>query len=177
MCAEVVLLGRSTHRDIHPVGATMEEIRDKFFDYAGAVKAVDPGALVAAPEEWGWSGYFYSGYDQQYGSQHGWSNLPDRATNGGWDYLPWLLDQIRQRATNTNQRLLDVFSVHYYPQSGEFSSDITPATQLLRNQSTRELWDPNYTSKSWINSTVQLIPRLKGWVNSYYPGTPTAIRA
>jgi len=42
------------------------------------VKNVDPGALVLAPEEWGWSGYFYSGYDQQYGGDHGWSYLPDR---------------------------------------------------------------------------------------------------
>ncbi|HLP75610.1 MAG TPA: glycoside hydrolase family 44 protein [Candidatus Paceibacterota bacterium] len=48
----------STHRDVHPVGATMREIRDKFFDYAAKVKAIDPNVLVAAPEEWGWSGYF-----------------------------------------------------------------------------------------------------------------------
>ena len=28
-------------------------------------------ALVLGPEEWGWSGYFYSGYDQQWGAAHG----------------------------------------------------------------------------------------------------------
>ena len=38
----------STHQDVHPVGPTMQEIRDKFFDYAGKVKAVDPNALIAA---------------------------------------------------------------------------------------------------------------------------------
>ena len=100
----------STHRDVHPIGTTMQEIRDKFFDYAGAVKSVDPNALVHGPEEWGWSGYFYSGYDQQNGGFH------DRATNGGWDYCPWLLNQYYQRATNTNQRLLDYFTLHCYPQ-------------------------------------------------------------
>ena len=26
-----------THRDVHPIGATMQEIRDKFFDYAAVV--------------------------------------------------------------------------------------------------------------------------------------------
>ena len=165
----------STHQDIHPIGATMTEIRDKVLDYAGQVKATDPNALVLGPEEWGWSGYFYSGYDQQYGSQHGWGSLPDRNANGGWDYIPWLLDQFRQRATNTNQRLLDFLTVHYYPQSGEYGNDISTSTQLLRNRSTRSLWDTNYVDASWISSIVMLIPRLKNWAATYYPGTKTGI--
>src|SRR5690349_14397963 len=113
----------STHRDVHPTGPTMDEVRDKIFDYGARIKAVDPTALVVGPEEWGWSGYLFSGYDQQYGSQHGWGFLPDRSNHGGWDYLPWLLDQLRQRNLSTGQRLLDVFSVHYYPQGGEFGND------------------------------------------------------
>jgi hypothetical protein len=168
-------LWHSTHRDVHPTGATMAEIRDKFFDYAAKVKSTDPGALLVAPEEWGWSGYFYSGYDQQYGSQHGWSTFPDRNTNGGWDYMPWLLNQFRQRATTTGQRLLDYFSLHFYPQSGEFSDDITSSMQLQRNRSTRVLWDTNYTDPSWIGSVVKLIPRMREWVDTFYPGTKIAI--
>jgi len=168
-------LWHSTHRDVQPVGATMQEIRDKFFDYAAKVKALDPAAVVLAPEEWGWSGYFYSGYDQQYGGQHGWSALPDRTANGNWDYLPWLLDQFRQRATNTNQRLLDYFTLHFYPQSGESGTDTSTATQLLRNRSTRSLWDTNYVDASWINTVVKLLPRMKGWVAAYYPGTKIGI--
>jgi hypothetical protein len=165
----------ATHRDVHPVGATMDEIKTKILDYAAMIKTVDPTALVVGPEEWGWSGYFFSGYDQQYGSQHGWSNLPDRAGHGGQDYLPWLLDQLHQNDTATGNRLLDVFSVHYYPQSGEFGNDTSTAMQLLRNQSTRSLWDTNYIDKSWINDKVQLIPRLKGWVSTHYPGTMIAV--
>jgi hypothetical protein len=169
-------LWQSTHQDVHPVGPTMQEIRDKIFDYAGKVKAVDPAALVAAPEEWGWSGYFYSGYDQQYGAQHNWTSFPDRAANGGMDYMPWLLSQLYQRATNTNQRLLDYFTLHCYPQSGEFSqTDVSTAMQLLRNRSTRQFWDTNYVDASWINSVVMLIPRMKNWVATYYPGTKIGI--
>jgi hypothetical protein len=164
-----------THRDVHPVGATMQEIRDKFFDYAGLVKGLDPAALVLAPEEWGWSGYLYSGYDQQYGGQHGWSGTPDRDANGGWDYMPWLLDQFRQRATSTGQRLLDYFTLHCYPQGGESGNDVSASMQLLRNRSTRQLWDTNYVDASWINSVVMLIPRMKNWVAAYYPGTKTGI--
>jgi hypothetical protein len=166
---------QATHRDVHPVGATMDEIKSKILDYAGMIKSVDPSALVVGPEEWGWSGYFFSGYDQQWGSQHGWSNLPDRANHGGQDYLPWLLDQLHQNETTTGKRLLDVFSVHYYPQGGEFGNDTSTAMQLLRNQSTRSLWDPSYIDQSWINDKVQLIPRLKGWISAHYPGTQIAI--
>ena len=165
----------ATHRDVHPTGATMDEIKNKILDYAGKIKTVDPAALVAGPEEWGWSGYFLSGYDQQYGNAHGWSYLPDRSNHGGWDYLPWLLDQLRQYNATTGPRLLDVFTVHYYPQGGEFSTDVSTAMQLRRNRSTRSLWDPNYVDESWINDRVQLVPRLRNWVNSYYPGTLTGL--
>jgi hypothetical protein len=164
----------SSHQDVHPVGTTMQEIRTNFFAYAGVVKALDPNALVLAPEEWGWSGYFYSGYDQQNSGNH------DRSNNGGWDYCPWLLSQFYQRATNTNQRLLDYFTLHCYPQGNEFSSDVSTAMQLLRNRSTRQLWDTNYVDASWIgqqgaNNILMLIPRMKNWVAAYYPGTKTGI--
>ena len=48
---------------------------------------------------------------------------------------------------------------------------------LRRNRSTRSLWDPNYVDETSINDTVKLIPRLKDWVNTYYPGTQIAITA
>jgi Glycoside hydrolase family 44/SdrD B-like domain len=165
----------ATHRDVHPAGATMEELRDRIGDYAAKIKAVDSSAVVVGPEEWGWSGYLFSGYDQQYGSLHGWANLPDRANHGGADYLPWLLGQLRQRDAATGQRLLDFFSVHYYPQGGEFSDDVSSAMQLRRNRSTRSLWDPGYTDESWINDQVQLVPRLRSWVAANYPGTKAAV--
>jgi len=165
----------ATHRDVHPIGATMDEIKNKIIDFAGKIKTVDPSALVVGPEEWGWSGYTLSGYDQQYGSLHGWSNLPDSNNHGGWDYLPWLLDQLRQNNLASGKRLLDIFTVHYYPQGGEFSNDTSSAMQLRRNRSTRSLWDANYLDESWINDRVKLVPRLRDWVNSYYPGTLTGI--
>jgi len=171
-------LWHMTHRDVHPSGATMQEVRDRMIAYGAAVKAVDPGALLVGPEEWGWSGYFFSGYDQQYAQSHNYppaSSLPDRMAHAGWDYLPWLLDQLRSEAQRTGRRTLDVLSVHYYPQGGEFSDDTSSTMQLLRNRSTRSLWDPNYVDATWINDRVQLIPRLRSWVNTYYPGTRTAI--
>ncbi len=160
----------STHRDVHPVGAKMEEIRDKMVAYASMIKAVDPSALVVGPEEWGWTGYILSGYDQQWGSEHHWQGTPpDKAAHGGQEYLPWLLDEIHK--ASGKRRLLDVFTVHYYPQGGEGGNDVTPAIQLKRNRSTRSLWDPNYVDESWIHDKVRLIPRLKEWVAHHFPGT------
>ena len=165
----------ATHRDVHPVGPTMDEIRDKIIAYASMIKSVDPTAQIIGPEEWGWSGYLYSGYDQQYGSQHGWGYLPDRAAHNNMDYLPYLLDQIHQYDVSHGTHLLDVFSAHYYPQGGEFSDNVSTSMQLLRNRSTRSLWDPNYVDQSWINDKVDLIPRLQGWVNQYDPGLQVGI--
>jgi hypothetical protein len=165
----------ATHRDVQPTGLTMEQMRDLIVQYGQRVKAADPSASVVAPEEWGWSGYLLSGYDQQWGSRNGWGNLPDRAQHSGWDYMPWLLDQLHKSELSTGQRLLDVFSLHIYPQGGEFSDDVSSAMQLRRNRSTRALWDPAYVDETWIGTQVQLIPRMKSWVASYYPGTRTAI--
>lgn len=167
----------STHRDVHPAGPTMDEVKSRFIEYATAVKTADPGALVVGPEEWGWAGYLYSGYDQQWANLNGWGGaLPDRSARGGWDYLPWLLDQLRQAGSAAGKRMLDVFSVHYYPQGGEYSTAISTSMQLRRNRSTRSLWDPNYVDESWIGNRVQLIPRLRRWVDAYYvAGTPIAI--
>jgi hypothetical protein len=55
------------------------------------------------------------------------------------------------------------------------------ATQALRLRSTRSLWDPGYVDESWIRAAgpdggiVKLIPRMRAWVEEYYPGTELAI--
>lgn len=161
----------ATHQDVHPIGPKMQEILEDVIAYAGMVKSNDPNALVCMGEEWGWNGYLYSGYDQQN------PGFTDRAANGGWDYMPWLLNQMHQHDLGTGQRLVDYFTVHCYPQEGDVSSssDVSQATDLLRNQSTRVFWDTNYVDPSWINAIIELIPRMKSWVATNYPGTKTGI--
>ncbi|MBS0194844.1 MAG: cellulase [Proteobacteria bacterium] len=167
---------QSTHRDVHPVGPTMDEIGQKMLAYGHMIRSADAGAVIFGPEEWGWGGYFYSGYDQQYGAAHGWNGVyPDRQKHQNMDYMPWLLQHLYQDQLATKTRTLDVFTLHYYPQGGEFSDDVSTAMQLLRNKSTRSLWDPNYVDQSWIADKVNLINRMKSWVNAYYPGTKIGI--
>jgi hypothetical protein len=161
----------ATHRDVHPIGPTMQEILNDVISYGGMVKSNDPNALICMGEEWGWNGYLYSGYDQQN------PGYTDRAAHGGWDYMPWLLNQMYQHDQGTGQRTIDYFTVHCYPQEGDVGSgsDISTATDLLRNQSTRVFWDTNYVDPSWINAIVELIPRMKSWVATNYPGTKIGV--
>jgi hypothetical protein len=148
------------------------------FEYAAKVKEIDPAAQVWGPEEFGWSGYLNSGADLQYGAQHGWGYLPDRSTNGSLDYVAWLLDQFRQQEATTGKRWLDYFTLHRYPEGAERNNngnDVSTATQLLRNRSTRSFWDAAYIDESWIGTPVRLIPRMQHWVATYYPGTKLGI--
>jgi hypothetical protein len=164
----------STHRDVAPTGMTMDEMFGRMRDYALMFKAQDPGAQVVGPEEWGWGGYVNSGYDQWYAPNHNWT-YPDRATHANMDYAPYLLQQFKNYETQNGQRLLDIFTLHIYPQGGETNNDVTTAMQQLRNRSTRSLWDVNYVDESWINTQVKLIPRMKGWVAQYYPNTKIGV--
>jgi hypothetical protein len=171
-----------THRDVHPVGASYDEMAAKMLAYAQVIKSVDAGALVVGPEEFGWTGYFLSGLDIQtcdaaeaVGDFTCYPNPPDRAAHGGQDYVAFLLERFRL-AEATHGRLLDVFSLHYYPQADSiFSDDVTAATQDRRSRSTRALWDPTYVDESYIGEPVRLIPRMKQWVADSYPGTETGI--
>jgi len=162
----------STHRDIHPAGPHGAEIRDDVIATSKMIKALDPGAKIAAPEEWGFYGYQYDGYDQQYAAAHGYTGYPDRSgVQGNLAYIPWLLQQWKAAG-----HPIDVLSVHFYPQGNEDSDDDSLTTQQLRNRSTRQLWDPKYVSESYIGTPVDLIPVLKGWVGKYYyAGTPVAV--
>jgi fibronectin type 3 domain-containing protein len=166
-------LWNSTHRDIHPAGETNTELLNDIINYASTVKSLDPGAKILGPEEWGWTGYFIDGADA---AASNWG-----ATYGGLNVQQWLLQQLHQYDTAHGTRLLDYFTLHFYPQGGQFSDDVSTNMELLRNRSTRSLWDPNYVDESWIASTginggkVNLINLMKSWVNTFYPGTKIGI--
>lgn len=165
-----------THRDVHPVGATYDQVWQRMRDTALMIKDIDPHAMTVGPEEWGWSGYFWSGYDLQWAGQNGeWVNTPDRVAHGGYHYVPFILASFHEYEQQYGARLLDVFTLHYYPQSGEYSESTDSWTQGMRNVSTRSLWDPNYTDQSWIGDKVNLIARMRNWVDQHYPGTPIGI--
>jgi hypothetical protein len=164
------MLWNSTHRDVHPAATTYDELRDRTYAYAPAVKAADPTALTLGPVLWGWCAYFNSAAD-------GCGPGPDRAAHANMDFVAWYLQQMHAYETQHGIRILDYLDLHAYPQgTGIFSDSPGGAnTQALRLRSTRQLWDPTYIDESWIGQAVRLIPRMHDWVNSNYPGTKIAI--
>ena len=168
-----------THRDVYPTGQTYDQWRDITIDYAAAIKAGDPTALVLGPGTGVWSYYFNSPYD---GQREDWSTPDDRNAHLGEYFTPWFLGEMQTYDQANNQRLLDYLDLHYYPQSGVALVDAgNAARQAKRLRSTRSLWDPTYVDESWIASSgpdggiVRLIPRMRDWIAANYPGTQIAI--
>lgn len=154
-------LWNSTHRDMHPAPETYDELWQKSRDYGAAVKAADPGAQVLGFSEWGWPNYFCSAADHV--DNGCFASSPDRAKHGGAPLAEWFLRKMRSYQQATGTRLLDYFDLHYYRQGGT-TTDVT-----------RSLWDPTYTDPSWINDKIDLIPMMKRWVASDYPGTKLSL--
>jgi hypothetical protein len=170
------MLWNSTHRDVHRLPTTYDEIRDLTYAYASAIKAADPAAKTLGPVLWGWCAYLYSARD-------GCGIGPDYQSHGNTFFVPWYLQQMRSYETQHGVRLVDYLDLHFYPAAPgvALSSAGSAATQALRLRSTRSLWDPTYVDESWISDTesggvvVRQIRRMKEWVAANYPGTRTAI--
>jgi hypothetical protein len=166
-------LWNSTHRDVHPDPLSYDELLDRTIRYGSAIRAADPQAKIAGPTEWGWTGYFYSARDVVMGVEM----RPDRRAHGDVPLLPWYLKKLRDHERTTGVRILDVLDVHFYPQAQDVYAPAKndPKIAALRLRSTRALWDPTYKDESWINDTVQLIPRLRAWIAANYPGLQLSI--
>ncbi len=161
------MLWNSTHRDVHPTPVDYDEIWGRTLDYASVLKAGDPGAKIFGPVVWGWCAYFYSAAD-------GCGPGEDHAAHG--DFLPWYLDQVEAYRQAHGVRLVDYLDIHYYPQSGNvYSSDESAGTSALRLRSLKSLYDPSYSDESWIGQPVNLIPRMRSWIDAHAPGTKLAI--
>jgi len=176
--------------------AAMAEVAALITAYSDTIKDAFPDAVVLGPEENGWFALFYSGLDKAHFDAKAPGPPPDRTANG--DNLRFVLAHVRRHHEETGRRLLDVVTVHYYPNGEESAPEVVsrdefhnrgdnpkaptyldyvlPETQRLRNRSTRSLWDPTYTDVSWIGragpdgGVVRLIPRLKQWVAEAYAG-------
>ncbi len=163
----------STHTDVHPARMGYDDLLRNFLDYATAVKAVDPSAIITGPVSWGWTGYNYSPLDI---GDDKYRTHADRARHGGDPFLLWFLKQTHAHDAWVGQRSLDVLDVHFYPQGdGVYAGRTDSVTDALRLRSTRALWDPSYSDESWIGQPVRLIPRLREWIAQGYPGTKLGI--
>jgi hypothetical protein len=169
------MLWNSTHRDVHPTPVSYDEMRDRTYQYAAAIKATDSASQTLGPVEWGWTGYLYSAADAVGGGDW-WNRRPDRMAHGDMPFIEWYLQQMQAYDQAHGLRILDYLDLHCYPQSGVALRDAGDAAmQAKRLRSTRSLWDPTYVDESWIAEPVRMVPRMRDWVASRYPGTKLAI--
>jgi hypothetical protein len=163
-------LWSGTHARIHPQKASYEEVTRRGAEYAAAIKAVAPKALVFGPVNYGWQGMV---------------NLQDAPDGHGRDFLEFYLHEMQLAEQRGRHRLLDVLDVHWYPeaQGGNVrvsEDDARPEVAAARVQAPRSLWDPTYTEKSWITQwstrgPIRLLPRLREKIEKNYPGTRLGI--
>ncbi|WP_295390594.1 glycoside hydrolase family 44 protein [uncultured Thiodictyon sp.] len=170
----------STHADVAPVALNYDQLRDRTYQYAAAIKTADPTAQTLGPVVMGWTYYWNSPWDGQRGD---WSTPDDRNAHGGTPLVPWYLQQMQAYEQAHGTRILDFLDLHYYTAAPGVALSVAgdATTQALRLNSTRSLWDPTYVDESWIAAAgpdggiVRLIPRMREWVRSNYPGTKLAI--
>lgn len=194
----------ATQHDVHPYPFSYDEVTNHGIGTALAVKTADPSAQVSGPIIDWWWGYFYSMQDIWNGWGNGnpcyepWSNPTDREAHGGTPLIEYYLQQFSKYSQQYGLRLLDYVDIHGYFAATYNGSGVGLSTagdtqeQIARLNSTRVFWDPtytdpNYTQPNYItdanytsNCSVpleapKLIPMLRQWVASDYPGTKTAI--
>ncbi|MBI4918119.1 MAG: glycoside hydrolase family 44 protein [Acidobacteria bacterium] len=168
------MLWPDTHRDVHPQPTSYDEMRDRTWAYAAAVKEADPTVRTMGPVVWGWTAYFWSALDWAGGGSW-WLNPPDRLAHGNVPFVEWYLQQMRAYEVAHGRRILDLVDVHFYPPGVALAAAGNAATQALRLRSTRLLWDRTYSEESWIGEPVYLVPRMHDWVAADYPGTGLAV--
>lgn len=168
-------LWSSTHARIVPTPLSVDTVIARSVALSKAVKAVDPSAEILGYEAFGWMEYlnFYQ--------SNGWDNYKSK-----YDWaISAYLGEMKKKSTDAGMRLLDVLTVHWYPEAKgdkRICEDTagTESTIQARLQAPRSLWDSSYVETSWITSSngnkpINLIPRLIKSIDTSYPETKLGI--
>ncbi len=158
-------LWNSTHPRIHPANVGYVELAEKNRDFAAAVKAVAPNALVTGMVSYGFAGY------------QSLQDAPDVMGNA----IDYFLAQMKQAEADAGKRLVDVLDLHWYTEvyaNGQriTGDDTSPESSAARMQAPRSLWDPTFKESSWIandalKGPIRLIPWVQDKIAAQYPGT------
>jgi hypothetical protein len=155
----------STHKDIHNTahgfktnGTTYDEYWEDFSFLVPKMKAVDPNIIVGGDVPPNYYFYYFDGNFQ-------------KKDNVDWE--TWFLRRNRDYEKEKGQRILDVLSLHFYPETYGKKD----ASAELRLDETRNWWDPSYTQspecvKHWPDTCpTTILPKMQGLIAKNYPGT------
>ena len=179
------MLWNSTHRDVHPAPLDYDGLWTRTVAYATAIKATEPQAEVFGPVSWGYCDLFSSAAD---GCHVG----ADRDAHDGLPLVQWYLRQVCTHQQQSGVRLVDWLDLHYYPQGanvvdfgGNLAVSETAEVSARRLRSLKELYDPAWSSESWIGTLGNydanvynnpfLLRRVRAWIDAECPGTKLAI--
>lgn len=168
----------STHAEIQKTQIGSDALIQKSIDLSKALKNVDPAVKIFGPAHYGFNGI------QNLQGQPGFSQTY-------WFTDKYLAD-FKAASQSANQRLLDVYDIHWYssarwPEAGAYDSvtsltdsNLTQSQIQAIVQSPRSLWDPTYDENSWITrdffqGPIKILPRLQAKIDAGWPGTRLAI--
>lgn len=176
-----------THGALHPYAPTFQELRDKTIANAGAIKDVNPNAMVFGGVGYGWQDFVSL------------QDAPDKVTSpahpggdepGELHFYEWLLKETAAAEAAQGRTLMDAIDLHWYPEAQGGGVRITEnnnssAVVAARVQAARSLWDPTYVETSWISEwgtrvnnqpgPIKLLPRVQRDIDDFKPGTKIAI--
>jgi hypothetical protein len=182
-----------THGEVHPSAPTYAELKNDTIAHAGAIKDVNPGAMV-----FGGVGYGWNDFTSLQGAPDQNTNKPAPHPGGTYQtgemyYYDYLLQQVHTAEVSQGRKLMDVLDMHWYPEATGLNSSsqqqrITDVNShqndagvaAARVQAPRSLWDSTYTETSWITQfstlgPIKLLPRTQTDINDFDPGTKMAI--
>ncbi len=160
-----------THPMLHPEQASCEEVVQKGVALSKAVKNVDPYAQIFGPSLYGFNAYL------SFQNAPDWENLEG---NYNW-FIDYYLDQMKQESEKAGERLLDVFTFHYYSEARGGGDRVTFGEDIkniecnkARLQAPRTLWQKEYVEDSWIaepwfDDFRPIIPKIQQSIDQYYP--------
>ncbi len=182
-----------THGEVHPYAPTYAELKNDTIANAGAIKDVNPNAMV-----FGGVGYGWNDFTSLQGAPDQNTNKPAPHPGGTYQtgemyFYDYLLQQVHAAEVSQGRKLMDVLDMHWYPEATGLNSssqqqritDVNshqndPGVAAARVQAPRSLWDPTYTETSWITQystlgPIKLLPRTQTDINDFDPGTKMAI--
>jgi hypothetical protein len=182
-------LWSSTHPRLHPNATTFAEMGNKTIATAGAIKDVNPNAVVLGGVGYGWNDFtsLQDAPDANLAPAH-----PGGDQSGELGFYDYLLQNVHNAEVAQGRTLMDAIDLHWYPEATGAGIRITtndnsnPAVVAARVQAPRSLFDPTYTETSWItqysttkpNGTpgpITLLPRLQRDIDYFKPGTKISV--
>lgn len=140
-----------------------EELVNRSAELSASIKIIDGNALVFGP------------------SVSGAAACADLSGGfiGEQTFAEYYLTEMKKAGEKEGKRLLDVFDLHYYAESGSRVNGSRLSEEAFRMQLVRALWDESYSDDTSLYSEygehMPVLKRLNEAIDSCYPNTKLSV--